>query len=226
LSARSSRPSTWRRSCSASTLHDRRSLSSRPASSSTWSPTSPEWCASIWCASPVHLVSCPDAPPVGCGPPPLARRRPLDRPPPARADPTSSSIADRRASGFLQVSLSKVPRHPPRATGRASRAEALPMNANDYPRRNWLVGPAYSTTASAMARGRAGAPRRRPAWVTEISSRARSQMSQVVPPAAPPTPGSEWRSSRPPAAWSLRAARSPVRTVWPHRRHARRRRRR
>jgi site-specific recombinase XerD len=31
-----------------------------------------------------------------------------------------------------QVSLSKVPRHPPRAAGRASRAEALPMNANDY----------------------------------------------------------------------------------------------
>ena len=47
------------------------------------------------------------------------------------ADPTSSSIAGRRASGFLQVSLSKVSRHPPRATGPTSRAETLPMNAND-----------------------------------------------------------------------------------------------
>jgi hypothetical protein len=59
----------------------------------------------------------------------LARRRPLDRLLATHADPTSSSIAGRRASGFLQVSLSKVPRHPPRAAGRASRAEALPMNA-------------------------------------------------------------------------------------------------
>ena len=45
--------------------------------------------------------------------------------------PLRSSIAGRRASGFLQVSLSKVSRHPPRAARRASRAESLPMNAND-----------------------------------------------------------------------------------------------
>jgi hypothetical protein len=79
------------------------------------------WCASIWSASPVPRVSCPYAPPVGC-----------DRRPPTGADPSSNSIAGRRASGLPQVSLSKVPRHPPRAAGRASRAEALPMNANDF----------------------------------------------------------------------------------------------
>ena len=45
--------------------------------------------------------------------------------------PTCSSIAGRRASGFLQVSLSKVPRHQHRAPVRPSRAEALPMNASD-----------------------------------------------------------------------------------------------
>ena len=65
-------------------------------------------------------------------PPSLARRRPPDRPLATHGDPTSSSIAGRRASGFLQVSLSKVPRHQSRATGRTSRAEVLPMNANDF----------------------------------------------------------------------------------------------
>jgi hypothetical protein len=45
------------------------------------------------------------------GPPPLARRRPNYRPLPTPGDPCSSSIAGRRASGFLQVSLSKVSRH-------------------------------------------------------------------------------------------------------------------
>ena len=56
---------------------------------------------------------------------------PSIRPPATREDPTSSSIAGRRASGFLQVSLSKVPRHPHRAARPASRAETPPMNAND-----------------------------------------------------------------------------------------------
>jgi hypothetical protein len=37
------------------------------------------------------------------------------------------------AVGFLQVSLSKVPRPLHRAASPASRAEALPMNASDYP---------------------------------------------------------------------------------------------
>ena len=41
---------------------------------------------------------------------PLTRQRPLGRRRPPREDPDSSSIAGRRASGFLQVSLSKVPR--------------------------------------------------------------------------------------------------------------------
>ena len=108
-------------------------LSSRPASSSTWSPTCQEWCASIPCASPSHrgVVSAARHQ-SGRVPPPLARRRPLDRHRATRDDPTSSSIAGRRASGFLQVSLSKVPRHPHRAACPASRAESLPMNANDY----------------------------------------------------------------------------------------------
>jgi hypothetical protein len=43
-----------------------------------------------------------------------------------------SSIAGRRASGFLQVSLSKVSRHGHRAARPATRAETPPMNANDF----------------------------------------------------------------------------------------------
>ena len=48
--------------------------------------------------------------------------------------PHSSSIAGRRASGFLQVSLSKVSRHRHRGARPASRAETPPMNANDFSR--------------------------------------------------------------------------------------------
>ena len=47
-------------------------------------------------------------------------------------DPDSSSIAGRRARGFLQVSLSKVSRPPHRGARPASSAEPPPMNANDY----------------------------------------------------------------------------------------------
>ena len=49
-------------------------------------------------------------------------------------DPDSSSIAGRRASGFLQVSLSKVSRHGHRGARPASSAETPPMNANDQSR--------------------------------------------------------------------------------------------
>jgi hypothetical protein len=52
--------------------------------------------------------------------------------PPTRGDPDSSSIAGRRASGFLQVSLSKVSRHEHRGARPASSAETPPMNANDF----------------------------------------------------------------------------------------------
>ncbi len=49
---------------------------------------------------------------------------------------------------------------------------------------------------------------RRPAETDNISnSGERSQMSQVAPPAALSTRSSEWRSSPPPAGWSLRAVR-------------------
>jgi hypothetical protein len=58
----------------------------------------------------------PVAPPLRRPPTQSGRRRSradglsIDRS--TRDDPDSSSIAGRRASGFLQVSLSKVPRHP------------------------------------------------------------------------------------------------------------------
>ena len=55
------------------------------------------------------------APPAGWAPPSLTRRRLLDPHRSTLGDPDSSSIAGRRASGFLQVSLSKVSRHPHRA---------------------------------------------------------------------------------------------------------------
>ena len=115
-SARSSPRSSWPRSPSASTPHEHPATSSRPASSSTWSPTCQEWCVSIR-ACPVRRVAPPGpyARRPDCVPPPLARRRPLDRRRPTLEDPDSSSIAGRRASGFLQVSLSKVPRHQHRA---------------------------------------------------------------------------------------------------------------
>ena len=77
----------------------------------TWSPTCQERCASIRCPQPVASAAAPVARRPACVPPPLARRRPLDRRRLTLHDPDSSSIAGRRASGFLQVSLSKVPRH-------------------------------------------------------------------------------------------------------------------
>lgn len=57
---------------------------------------------------------------------------------------------------------------------RFDRSHIRPVNKlctfNLHTRRNWLAGPAYYTTASAVARRRAGAPRRRPARATEITS--------------------------------------------------------
>jgi hypothetical protein len=63
---------------------------------------------------------------------PLARRRPVAAPTRTVPDPDSSSIAGRRASGFLQVSLSKVTRHHQQGLTSPSRAEAPPMNASDF----------------------------------------------------------------------------------------------
>ena len=82
--------------------------------------------------SPSHPALLPYARRTACGPPPLARRRLLDRRRFTLDDPDSSSIAGRRASGFLQVSLSKVPRPQHRAHISALCAEALPINASDY----------------------------------------------------------------------------------------------
>jgi hypothetical protein len=48
-----------------------------------------------------------------------------------RGDPDSSSIARRRASGFLQVSSSKVSRYQHQGGPPASCAETPSMNAND-----------------------------------------------------------------------------------------------
>ncbi len=78
------------------TFDEYQAVSSRPASASMWETSSQERCVSIRRASPAPRESCPYAPPAGCLPPPLARRRPLDRRPPTREDPTSSSIAGRR----------------------------------------------------------------------------------------------------------------------------------
>jgi hypothetical protein len=70
---------------------------------------------------------------------PLGRGPCLDCPPLSLAGlthrfriPACSSIAGRRASGFLQVSLSKESRHQHRGTPYHLAAEALPMNASDY----------------------------------------------------------------------------------------------
>ena len=60
------------------------------------------------------------------------RRRPLHPHRSTLDDPDSCSIAGRRASGFLQVSLSKVSRHEHRGARPASNAETPPMNANDF----------------------------------------------------------------------------------------------
>jgi Putative transposase/Transposase zinc-binding domain len=99
-------------------------LSARP----TWSLTCQEKCASMRGRSPApHSYTRRKE----CGPPPLARRRPPDRRHLTLANPDSSSIAGRRASGFLQVSLSKVPRLQLRARMSALCAEALPINASD-----------------------------------------------------------------------------------------------
>jgi hypothetical protein len=81
---------------------------------------------------PSHPQPHPYARRKACGPPPLARRWFLNRRRFTLDDPDSSSIAGRRASGFLQVSLSKVTRHLHRGTTPATRAESPPMNANDY----------------------------------------------------------------------------------------------
>jgi hypothetical protein len=77
-------------------------------------------------------------------PPSLAPQRPGDWPPSTPEDPFSNSIAGRRASGFLQVSLST--RHQHRGLTSPSRAKALPMNASDYP------GPSLSAAAHSEAR--------------------------------------------------------------------------
>ena len=72
------------------------------------------------------------APTIVPASPPLARRQSRTRHTLTLADPDSSSIVGRRASGFLQVSLSKVSRHRQRGARPASCAETPPMNANDY----------------------------------------------------------------------------------------------
>ena len=60
---------------------------------------------------------------------PATDTHPLSRSPQILA---CRSIAARRAGGFLQASLSKVPRHQHRCTTDRHRAEALPMNASDF----------------------------------------------------------------------------------------------
>ena len=85
-------------------------------------------------SSPPQRHALAHAPPPGWTPPSLARRRPLDLHRSTLGDPDSTSIAGRRASGFLQVSLSKVSRHPHQGTRRTSSAETPPMNANDLSR--------------------------------------------------------------------------------------------
>ena len=116
---------------SASTPHEHQAPS-EPASSSTWSPTCREGVRHLdraltrarRSARPRHA---PAAAAVARAPPALSIRHS-----PAPGDPDSSSIAGRRASGFLQVSLSKVPRHLHRGARPASCAETPPMNASDY----------------------------------------------------------------------------------------------
>ena len=90
------------------------------------------WCASIPGASPSRRAPGPYARPLECVRSPLARRRPLGPRLPTLGDPASSSIAGRRASGFLQVSLSKVSRPQHRAHISPLCAEALPINASDF----------------------------------------------------------------------------------------------
>ena len=71
-------------------------------------------------------------------------------------DPDSSSIAGRRASGFLQVSLSKVSRPEHRGARPASNAETRPMNANDDSMPNALSA---SPHRRKFSRGAAHRPR-------------------------------------------------------------------
>src|SRR5260221_346872 len=59
--------------------------------------------------------------------PPLTRHRPFDKPTRTARDPHSSSIGGRRASGFLQVSLSKVCRHGHRGARPTTWAETPPI---------------------------------------------------------------------------------------------------
>jgi hypothetical protein len=83
-------------------------------------------------SSPPQRQSLAHAPPAGWAPPSLTRRRLLDPHRSTLGAPDSSSIAGRRASGFLQLSLSKVSRHPHRSASRDSSAETPPRNANDF----------------------------------------------------------------------------------------------
>ena len=127
-SAQSFQRSASLRSASASTPHDRPSLRLRPAPSSTWWPTSRARCASLPGSSPAHLVSlAPGTRLRHWTPTSRVRRRPRPIRSAHAGDLDSSSIAGRRASGFLPVSLSKVPRHPHLGPRRASCAEALPI---------------------------------------------------------------------------------------------------
>ena len=96
-----------------------------------WWSTSREGCASPRRSDALHGHSREHAPSPQREPPPLSRRRPLDQPRSTPADPDPNSIAGRRASGFLQVSLSKVSRHPHRGARPATCAETPPMNASD-----------------------------------------------------------------------------------------------
>jgi hypothetical protein len=74
----------------------------------------------------------PRVAPLTHPPPPLTRRRPIEVPTCTARDRASSSIGGRRASGFLQVSLSKVPRVRIGYLPRPAFAEALPINASDF----------------------------------------------------------------------------------------------
>ena len=129
--------------------------SSRPASSSTWSAH----VSGVVCLDPLER---PARPALATRTPAIAGAAAAARAPTASRSthrprpriPTSSSIAGRRASGFLQVSLSKVSRHPHRGARPASRAETPPMNAKRQARRNPTRSAFSDVTAGTLLRRR------------------------------------------------------------------------
>ena len=118
-SRRALRPPHW-----ASIPHDCQARPSRPAHLGTSAATSPE-------LLPRRRRPIVTADSFGCASASVRHARPPTASPTTDARvPLRGSIAGRPATGFLQVSLSKVPRHPRRPRP-SSRAEALPMNASD-----------------------------------------------------------------------------------------------